>query len=448
MSQTLTQTMTPRIVIIDDEDNLRKLMRRIIELEGYKVFEAANAKMATKILATEDIQVVVSDVKLPDGNGIDLTAKLKQQHPTVEFIVLTAYGTIQDGVNAIKNGAFDYLIKGEHQEKLLPLLSKACEKARLQQKVFLLEEKLSEKFGFENVLGTSSQIQQAIDLGKKVATTDATVLLTGETGTGKEVFAQAIHYSSSRKSKSFVAVNCSTLGKDILESELFGHKAGSFTGALKDQKGLFEEAHEGTIFLDEIGEMSLELQVKLLRVLETNTFLRIGETKETKVNVRVIAATNRDLADDIKHNRFREDLFYRLSVFQIKLPVLRERKQDIQPLAEHFISLFASKVNKRISGVTSEFLEALKKHEWRGNVRELKNIIERSVILCDKEKLTHDFLPYDFNTTNNGALDLESVEKNHIQKVLAMTNGNKTETAKLLNIGLTTLYQKIKDYQI
>jgi DNA-binding NtrC family response regulator len=437
-----------KILIIDDEENLRHLLARVIGLEGYVVLEAATAKAGLRIIDKETVDAVICDVKLPDGNGVDLTAKIKATQPWAEVLVLTAHGRIQDGVNAIKNGAFDYLIKGEHQEKLLPLLSKACEKARLLRKVFSLEEKLSEKFGFENVLGNSSQIQQAVDLGKKVANTDATVLLTGETGTGKEVFAQAVHYSSSRKSKSFVAVNCSTLGKDILESELFGHKAGSFTGALKDQKGLFEEAHEGTIFLDEIGEMGLELQAKLLRVLETNTFLRIGETKETKVNVRVIAATNRDLADDIKHNRFREDLFYRLSVFQIKLPSLRERKQDIQPLAEHFISLFASKVNKRISGMTNEFLEALKKHEWRGNVRELKNIIERAVILCDKEKLAHDFLPYDFNATNNGALDLESVEKNHIQKILAITNGNKTESAKILNIGLTTLYQKIKDYQL
>ncbi|HRI78355.1 MAG TPA: sigma-54 dependent transcriptional regulator [Cyclobacteriaceae bacterium] len=440
--------MAPKVLIIDDEDNLRKLMCRIIELEGYKVFEVATAKAATKILETETIHVVVSDVKLPDGNGIDLTAKLKQQYPAVEFIVLTAYGTIQDGVNAIKKGAFDYLIKGEHQEKLLPLLSKACEKSQLQQKVLLLEKKLSDKFGFENVLGTSSPIQQAVELARKVSNTDATVLLRGETGTGKEVFAQAIHYSGSRKTKSFVAVNCSALGKDILESELFGHKAGSFTGAIKDQKGLFEEAHEGTIFLDEIGEMSLELQTKLLRVLETNAFLRIGDTKETKVNVRVIAATNRDLADDIHNNRFREDLFYRLSVFQIKLPALRERKQDIQALTLHFIALFAAKVNKRISGMTNDFIEALEKHEWRGNVRELKNIIERSIILCDQEKLTQDFLPFDFNTTDNGSLDLESVEKNHIKKVLDITNGNKTEAAKILKIGLTTLYQKIKDYQL
>lgn len=437
-----------KVLIIDDEENLRSLLARVIGLEGYPVSEASSAKAGLKWLEKETTSVVICDVKLPDGNGVELTSKIKSLQPWTEVIVLTAFGTIQDGVKAIKNGAFDYLIKGEHQEKLLPLVSKACEKAKLQRKVFSLEEKLSEKFGFENVLGTSQQIQQAVDLGKKVANTDATVLLTGETGTGKEVFAQAIHYSSQRKAKSFVAINCSALGKDILESEMFGHRAGSFTGALKDQKGLFEEAHEGTIFLDEIGEMSLELQAKLLRVLETNSFLRIGETKETKVNVRVIAATNRDLAEDIKHNRFREDLFYRLSVFQIKLPALRERRQDIAPLASHFITLFASKVNKRISGMTDEFLEALTKHEWRGNVRELKNIIERSVILCDQEKLTKDFLPYDFTTTGNGSLDLPSVEKHHIQKVLAITNGNKTEAAKILNIGLTTLYQKIKDYQI
>ena len=270
------------ILIIDDEENLRKFLARIIELEGYTVYQAATAKSALKVLEKELIHVVIIDVKLPDANGVELTPKLKSSFPNVEVIVLTAFGTIQDGVQAIKNGAFDYLTKGDHKDKIIPLLAKASEKALLRQKIVALENKLSEKFNFTHVLGESNVIRQAVALGRKVAATDTTVLLTGETGTGKEIFAQAIHYASPRKNKPFVAVNCSALGKDILESELFGHREGAFTGATKDKIGLFQEANDGTIFLDEIAEMSVELQAKLLRVLEEGAFIRVGDTKETK----------------------------------------------------------------------------------------------------------------------------------------------------------------------
>ncbi len=438
------------ILIVDDEENLRKLLARIIELEGYAVRQAPNAKSALKILERESIQVVICDVKLPDANGVELTSRIKSSFPDTELIVLTAFGTIEDGVRAMKNGAFDYLTKGEHQDKIIPLLAKASEKASLRQKISRLENTLAEKFSFDHVLGDSPLIHQAIALGKKVAVTDTTVLLTGETGTGKEVFAQAIHYLSPRKAKTFVAVNCSALGKDILESELFGHKEGAFTGAIRDKTGLFQEANEGTIFLDEIGEMSVELQAKLLRVLEAGTFIRVGETKETKVNVRVITATNRNLEEEISKGHFREDLFYRLSVFQILLPALRERTEDIKPLAEFFVQHFAAKVNKRIGGMSPDFLKALLQHGWKGNVRELKNVIERTVILSGHETLTPDLLPYDFNaiTTGENSMDLQSVEKAHILKALAMTGGNKTQAARLLNIGLTTLYQKIKDFHL
>ena len=440
------------VLIIDDEETLRHLLARIVELEGYSVHQAANAKAAFRILEKESIQVVISDVKLPDANGVELTSKIKSEYPHIEVIVLTAFGTIDDGVQAIKNGAFDYLTKGDHSEKIIPLLAKASEKAAFQQKITTLENKLTGKFSFDNVLGKSKNILQAVALGRKVALTDTTVLLTGQTGTGKEIFAQAIHFESPRKRNPFVAVNCSALGKDILESELFGHKAGAFTGAHRDTKGLFEEAHEGTIFLDEIGEMSVDLQAKLLRVLETGTFIKVGESKETKVNVRLIAATNRDLQADINRGHFREDLFYRLSAFQIQLPALSERKEDIPALAEFFISVFAAKVNRKINGMTPAFLEALMIHSWRGNVRELKNIIERSVILSDSNELTMDTLPFDFNhhphSPAESDFSLESIEKEHIQKVLAYTQGNKTQAARLLGIGLTTLYQKIKDYNI
>jgi DNA-binding NtrC family response regulator len=437
------------ILIIDDEENLRQLLARIIELEGYEVHQATNIKTAWRALEREVIHVIIIDVKLPDGNGVELTGEIKSKYPAIEIIVLTAFGTIHDGVRAIKNGAFDYLTKGDHQDKILPLLSRASEKALLSHQVAALQKRLSTKFGFDHILGQSKAIADAIALAKKVAATDTTVLLTGETGTGKEVFAQAIHYEGRRHNKPVVAVNCSALGKDILDSELFGHREGAFTGATRDRIGLFKEADGGTIFLDEIGEMHVDLQAKLLRVLESGTFIRVGDTKETKVDVRVIAATNRSLDDEIKDHHFRTDLFYRLSVFQIQLPSLRERRDDVPALAEYFYKLFGDKTNKTISGMSKEFIAALKDHPWKGNVRELKNIIERAVILSDFPTLRPDVLPSDFNVNSNGtALDLESVERNHIQKVLANTNGNKTQAAKILNIGLTTLYQKIKDYNL
>ena len=438
------------ILIIDDEERLRNLLARIIGLEGYHIIEASNAKAGLKLLEKEDFQLVISDVKLPDANGVELTAIIKSLYPHIEIIVLTAFGTIQDGVKAIKNGAFDYITKGDDNERIIPLVSKAIDKAQLQYKVLMLERKISSQYSFENIIGTSKAIHLAIELAQKVATTNTTVLLTGETGTGKEIFAQAIHYEGNRKNKNFVALNCSAFGKELLESELFGHKAGAFTGAVKDKKGLFEEANEGTIFLDEIGEMNIDLQAKILRVLETGTFIKIGETKETKVNVRIIAATNRDLQKESEHGNFRLDLFYRLSVFQIKLPSLQERKEDIKELAEYFTQYFAKKVNKSIIGFNPNFLDALKKHSWKGNIRELKNIIERAVILAESEQLSFESLPYDFDmsTISSSVFALEEIEKAHIRKVLAYAKGNKTEAARLLNIGLTTLYRKIEEYKI
>jgi two-component system NtrC family response regulator len=435
------------ILIIDDEENLRKLLARVIELEGYMVYQAACAKEAFKILHQDNIHVVISDVKLPDGNGIDVSARIKKNYPAIEIIVLTAYGTIEDGVKAIKHGAFDYLTKGEHQEKIIPLISKASEKALLQQKVYNLESKLQFKFGFSGILGKNKLLLQSIDLAKKVSATDTTVLLLGETGTGKEVFAQAIHYESTRKTRPFVALNCSAFPKDLLESELFGHAEGAFTGALKSKKGYVEEAHEGSLFLDEIGEMNIDLQSKLLRVLETGEFYRVGESKPRHVNVRFIAATNRDLEKQSENGKFRKDLFYRLSVFTISLPALRDRKDDIPGLAKFFIRQFSQKTNKAEPLLTDTFLNALIGHPWKGNIRELKNVIERSVILTDGV-LDTAVLPSDFNDDENPSLDLASMERRHIKKVLAHTGGNKTQAAKLLDIGLTTLYQKIKDYDL
>lgn len=441
--------MKQSILIIDDEEKLRSLLTRIISLEGYQVYEASTAAAGLKQLEREEIQVVISDVKLPDSNGVDLTRTIREKYPCIEVIVLTAFGTIADGVRAIKNGAFDYLVKGDDNEKILPVLSKALEKARLQKRVLQLEKRVADKYNFSNILGSSPAILAAKDLAQRVAPTDTTVLLLGETGTGKEVFAQSIHEASARKGHTFLAVNCSALGREILESELFGHKAGAFTGAMRDKKGLLEEANGGTIFLDEIGEMSLDLQAKLLRVLETGEYIRVGDTKTISVNVRVIAATNRDLKAESEKGLFRADLYYRLSVFQINIPSLSERRSDIEVLASHFIRVFADKVNKVPPVMQADFLQALQSHRWRGNIRELKNVIERAVILSGAE-LTAAVLPFDFkqDTTQPATYDLAEVERRHIQLVLEHTRGNKTEAARLLNIALATLYRKLKEYEM
>jgi len=440
------------ILIIDDEKDIRNLLAKTLEYEGYAVRTAENAKAGMKILRESHVHVVLCDVKLPDAKGINLTGEIKTAFPETEVICLTAFGNIADGVQAMKNGAFDYLVKGDDNDKIIPLVSRADEKARLQFRIRELESRMNQKYGFEQIIGNSPFIKQAILLAQKVAPSDATVLLTGPTGTGKEVFARAIHSSSSRNIKSFVAVNCSAFGKDLLESELFGYKTGAFTGAYKDKKGLFEEANQGTIFLDEIGELDPDLQAKLLRVLESGTFLKLGDTKETQVNVRIIAATNRDLEEESATGKFREDLFYRLSVFQIKLPALNDRREDIPMLTEHFAAQLGIKTGKKINGISKEYLEAMKKHSWRGNIRELRNIVERSVILCDGDVLTKEVLPLDFDKASerrtSGIFELREVEKQHLKMVLSHTEGNKTKAANLLGIGISTLYRKMEEYQL
>lgn len=444
-----------KILIVDDEEKLRILLARIISLEGFEVIQASDCKSGLKKLAQFDIDLVLCDVKLPDGSGVELSKIIKKKYPATEIILLTAYGNIPDSVQAIKNGAFDYITKGDDNNKIIPLLHKASEKVALNKRVLRLEKQLDDKHSFEKIIGKSKPFLQAIDLARKVAKTDTSILLTGETGTGKEVFAQAIHQESNRNKQNFVAINCSAFSKDLLESEMFGYKAGAFTGADKDQKGLFEEANNGTIFLDELGEMALDLQAKLLRVIESGEFLKVGETKPTKVNVRVIAATNRDLKQEIERGHFREDLFYRISVFQIQLPALREKVEDLELLAQHFTAVFAIKMNKKEITIHPDFITALQQYHWNGNIRELKNVIERAVILANGNELTVDDLPVDIQLKSVAtigkqlsAFSLQSAEKLHIQKVLNHTQGNKAESARLLEIGIATLYRKIEEYKL
>ena len=445
-----------KILVVDDEVQIRTLLSRMLELEGYEVCQAGDCRTALKQLEFQSPDVVLCDVFLPDGNGVDLVSSVKKTTPNVEIILLTAHGNIPDGVQAIKNGAFDYITKGDDNNKIIPLVSRAVEKARMNVRLEKLEKKVGHTYSFDSVLGDSKALKDAVSLARKVSGTDVPVLLTGETGTGKEVFAQAIHYNSKRAKQNFVAVNCSSFSKELLESEMFGHKAGSFTGALKDKKGLFEEADNGTIFLDEIGEMAFELQAKLLRILETGEYIKIGDTKPTRVNVRVVAATNRNLPEEITAGRFREDLFYRLSVFQIHLPPLRERAGDVRILAKAFVKDFSVRLARPVTEITPAFLEALEQQPWKGNIRELRNVIERSLIVCESERLDVADLPLDIQNTHYeqsdettpGSFDLSAMERRHIARVLEYTKGNKTEAARLLKIGLTTLYRKIEEYGV
>ena len=446
-----------KILIIDDEAQIRSLLARMMELEGYEVCQAGDCKSALKQLELHSPDVALCDVFLPDGNGVDLVLPIKKTAPNVEVILLTAHGNIPDGVQAIKNGAFDYITKGDDNNKIIPLISRAVEKARMNVRLEKLEKKVGQMYSFDSILGDSKALKAAVQLAQKVSVTDVPVLLTGETGTGKEVFAQAIHYNSKRGKQNFVAVNCSSFSKELLESEMFGHRAGSFTGALKDKKGLFEEANNGTIFLDEIGEMAFELQAKLLRILETGEYIKIGDTKPTRVDVRIIAATNRNLPEEIVAGRFREDLFYRLSVFEIHLPPLRERSGDIKILAEAFVRKFSEKLSYSVTKMSPEFLVALSQQCWKGNIRELRNVIERSLIVCDGECLDVCDLPLEIQNSHYersdeaaapGSFELAAMERRHIARVLEYTKGNKTETARLLKIGLTTLYRKIEEYKL
>jgi two-component system NtrC family response regulator len=443
------------ILLIDDEVRLRQVVARVLEFEGYTVWQAADAQRGLEALRQHaaEVLVVLCDVKLPDAHGVTLLPRLRALAPVAEIILLTAYGTIADGVRAMKEGAFDYLTKGDSDDQLLIIVERAMDKARLQRRVADLEKQVGAQHTFDALIGTSAALQQAKNLAERVAPTEAAVLLEGPTGSGKELFAQAIHQASPRHSKPFVAVNCSAFPKDLLESELFGYRKGAFTGALTDKKGLFEEANGGTLFLDEIGELDGGLQAKLLRVLETQEFYKLGDSKPTKGNVRLVAATNRNLRAEADQGHFRADLYYRLSVFVVPVPPLNARREDIKPLADYFLQLYAAKLRKRLRGMDAEFLRLLLSYDWRGNVRELKNVLERAVILADEDLLTADTLPPEFRVLTPGlapaATDnrsLWAVERRQIEQVLHEVMGNKTEAARQLGISVKTLYRKLQEY--
>jgi two-component system NtrC family response regulator len=447
--------MTYNILIVDDDIHFSKVLGKALALEKHHIFQASGISGCISILKKENIDVILLDQNLPDGHGVEVIPKIKKLYPLVQTIVLTGDPNIKTCVTAIKNGAADYILKNGDIDQILCSIK--------QQTYEFNDSRISDCVrnrivdtppGFGNIIGTSTIILDTIELAKKVADTDASVLLLGETGTGKELFARAIHQNSSRKNAPFVAINCSAFSKNLLESELFGYIGGAFTGAQKDKKGLLEEADSGTLFLDEIGEIDADLQAKLLRVLETGEFIKVGDYKVTLANVRLISATNKDLVFEISRKKFREDLFYRLNIFSIRLPALRERKEDILLLTEYFVKLFSKKMGKNITGITKGFEKILVKYSWKGNVRELKNIVERSVILAEGSILSEDLMPFEMLTfhyqekDDHSPYDLGVLERAHIQKVLVSAKWNKSEAAKLLNISLSTLYRKIEDYTL
>ena len=447
-----------KVLIIDDEKQILGLLSRIIGLEGYEVLQAATCKAGLRQMEQHSPEVVLCDVFLPDGNGVDLVSDLKKLRPLSEIILLTAHGNIPDGVQAIKNGAFDYITKGDDNNKIIPLVAKAMEKASAayqQQKKEATS--VGRQYSFDTIVGKSPAIQAAIALAQKVSATEVPVLLTGETGTGKEVFAQSIHQHSSRKGKSFVAINCSSFSRDLLESEMFGHKAGAFTGALKETKGLFEEASGGTIFLDEIGDLELSCQVKLLRVLQDQTFEVLGDSRPRKVDIRVVSATNRDLRSMVADRTFREDLFYRINLITVHLPALRERREDIPLLARYFADK-QSEVNglPRVE-FSSDAQTYLSRLPFLGNIRELKNLVERTILVSGKTLLdAADFEVHCMNTSGSKStipsslegLTLDELEKQTILRSLEAHGGNLSHVATALGISRAALYRRLEKYGI
>jgi len=440
------------ILIVDDEEQLRKLLSRLIALDRFTVYEATDLKAALHMLNTKPVEVILCDVKLPDGNGVDFVSAVKKQFPSIEIVLLTAYGNIADGVRAIKNGAFDYLQKGDENARIIPLLYQAVEKFR-QQAHTAIKVNTNKTAGFSSIIGHSRTIQAAIEQAKKIAQTDASILLLGETGTGKEVFANAIHHESKRAHQPMVAINCSAFSRELLEGELFGHRSDAYTGANKDKRGLVEVANNGTLFLDEIGEMPLELQAKLLRFLENGEFIKLGDTKVSKVDVRIIAATNKNLFNEISNGNFREDLYYRLNVFNIELPALKDRREDIPELALSFLHRFKNGVT-----ISKEAVQILTKYNWPGNIRELENIIEQSVVMNDgrsplslKRPLSGNSLPQTSSSSIKSLNDFKSVQKqseiDYLSSILQKTRGRirgKGGAAELLNQKPTTLESRLQ----
>jgi len=445
-----------RILVVEDEKAARHALSAGLSSEGHHVLDASDGEEGLRMALEADIDVVVSDMKMPGMSGIELLEKLKGEKPNIEVIMVTAFGTIETAVDAMKKGAYDFIQKPIDLNETRRLVRKALEKRELVRENIALKEQLRDKYKFDNIIGNSPKIAEIFQVIAQVAPTQATVLVTGESGTGKELIANAIHYNSPRANKPFVKVNCSSLSETLLESELFGHERGSFTGAVSQRKGRFEIADGGTIFLDEIGTLSPTVQVKLLRVLQEKEFERVGGNKPIRVDVRLVVATNGDLKLLVEEGKFREDLYYRVHVVRIDVPPLRDRSEDIAILADHFLRKYARKNNRNVTEITDETMAVLKAYDYPGNVRELENIIENAVVLAQESRITPEQLPQGLQTyvgTPDSlsipiGMSMKDIEKEVIKATLTQTGNNKTKTAGVLGIGIRTLHRKMEQYRL
>lgn len=451
------------VLIVDDEKNYTLILSAVLEEEGLETLTANSGLEALEILKNSDVDLVLTDMKMPSMDGIELLERIKAKDPELPVIMMTAHGTVDKAVEAMQKGAYTYILKPFDNERLVIYVSKAIAMYRVVKENRRLRSAVESRYSFGNIIGKSKGMRDVFEMIQKVAPSTATVLIEGESGTGKELVAKSIHFNSQRRDNPFIAINCSALSENLLESELFGHEKGAFTGAVAMKKGRFELADEGTLFLDEIGELSQNLQVKLLRVLQEKVFERVGGVKPVSVNIRLIAATNKRLKDEVKEGRFREDLYYRLNVVHIVLPPLRQRKEDIRILIDHFIEKYADerKSDTPVAGVELEVERLLYDYSWPGNVRELENVIERAMIMCPGETVKTSDLPKEFKDNVYNTLNIEGipananlyetlamVEKKMIERSLRMTNNVQAHAAALLGIGKSGLNQKIKKYKL
>jgi DNA-binding NtrC family response regulator len=444
------------ILVAEDEELMRSILRQLLENAGYEVFTADSAEAALEIFPARDFAVTLTDIKMAGMDGLELLDRLKAIDPEAIVIVMTAYSSVDSAIAALRKGVYDYVTKPFVNEDLLQTIKNAIRTRELFAENRALRRELGRHYNFAEIIGTSEKLQEVFRVVQKVADTSASVLISGESGTGKELIARAIHFNSRRAAKPFLAVNCGALPESLLESELFGHTKGAFTGALADKKGLFRSAEGGTIFLDEIGEMPLALQVKLLRALQEHEVTPLGASLPVKFDARIIAATNKNLETETAENRFREDLFYRLNVIEINLPPLRERREDIAPLAKHFAAKTARAQNAPEKQLTAEALNALAAYKWQGNIRELENAVERAFILSgdeiDLESLppkVRDVIENRAETTDseNSAPTLEEIERRYIREIMRSVGDDKAQAAHILGIDLSTLYRKLKRFE-
>ncbi len=450
-----------RVLIVDDEENFRHMLSVILKKEGYDVEAASNGEEALQKVTLSPYDQVLCDIRMPKMDGLDFLNEAKKAGVDATIIMMSAYGTVDIAIEAIKLGAYDYISKPFKPDEVILTLKKAEERERLRRENELLRKEVKKEYSFENIISKNKQMQKIFEVITKVAQYKSTILITGESGTGKELVARALHYNSDRAQNPFVAVNCGAIPENLLESELFGHAKGAFTDAIRTKKGLFEEADGGTLFLDEIGELPPQLQVKLLRVLQEGEIRRIGESKPIQVDVRIVAATVKDLVKEVNEGRFRDDLFYRINVLPIHIPPLRERNEDVPLLTAHFIRKYSQAMSKNVVGIDSRALEALMNYKWYGNVRELENTIERAIVLADRENIEMENLPLEIQNFQE-EIPLEPLaeeeysikkssrflEMNLIKKALKKTKGNHTHAAKLLEISHRALLYKIKEYGI